>query len=212
MLTTNNVYMMNLDNAIRGARNPLNSWERSDSYWEEVEPNNPKYILGPNDLDLATRLRKAGPDHRKFMRQIFVTMDITAPLYWWKEFDTYKVGTCANSCSTMHTIHKKEFELSDFSFESFDDDPLGIELLKMDVIGRLNWLRSEYLKTNDKKYWLRMIQFLPSSFNQMRTVTMTYENIVNMYHARKNHKLDEWHQLCRVFEGLPYANELILNN
>ena len=205
MLKVEKVHVMNLDNAMRGARNPLDSWTKSDSYWHESN-----YILGPQDLDLAKRLRQAGPDHRKFMRQIFVSMDILAPLYWWKEFDTYKVGTCANSCSTMHTIHKKEFTLDDFSFESFKEDPIDMYLLKTDVVDRLNHLRQQFILTKQKKYWYQMIQLLPSSFNQLRTVTMTYENLVNMYHARKNHKLDEWHVLCNVIESLPYAEDLIL--
>lgn len=205
MLKVTNVNVMNFENAIRGARNPLDSWAKSDSYRQESN-----YILGPEDLGLAKRLRQAGPDHRKFMRQIFVSMDITAPLYWWKEFDTYKVGTCANSCSTMHTIHKKEFTLDDFSFESFKEDPIDMYLLKTDVVDRLNHLRQQFILTKQKKYWYQMIQLLPSSFNQLRTVTKTYENLVIMYHARKNHKLDEWHVLCDVIESLPYAEDLIL--
>ena len=205
MLKVTNVNVMNFENAIRGARNPLDSWAKSDSYRQESN-----YILGPEDLGLAKRLRQAGPDHRTFMRQIFASMDITAPLYWWKEFDTYKVGTCANSCSTMHTIHKKEFTLSDFSFEAFKEDKVDMYILKTDIVDRLNYLRDQFLSTKDKKYWLQMIQLLPSSFNQLRTVTMTYENLVNMYHARKNHKLDEWHVLCDVIKSLPYAEDLIL--
>ena len=206
MIKISNVHVMNLDNAIRGARNPLDSWDKSDSYWHEQN-----FILGQEDLGLAKRLRKAGPDHRKFMRQIFVTMDILAPLYWWKEFDTYKVGTCSNSCSTMHTLHKKEFSLNDFSFESFADDAIDFYLLKTDVVDRLNHLRDQFILTKNNKYWLRMIQLLPSSFNQLRTVTMTYENLVNMYGARKNHKLNEWHIFCETVESLPYAQDLILN-
>ena len=205
MLKATNVIVMNFENAIRGARNPLNSWGKSDSYWD-----GDNYILGPKDLELATKLRKAGPDHRKFMRQIFVTMDILAPLYWWKEFDTYKVGTCSNSCSTMHTIHKKEFTLQDFSFESFMEDPVDLYLLQSDIVNRLNYLRHKYITTEEKKYWLQMIQLLPSSYNQLRTVTMNYENLVNMYHSRKNHKLNEWHDLCKVILSLPYAIDLIL--
>jgi hypothetical protein len=167
--------------------------------------------IGENDLDLAQRLVRAGSDHRKFMRQIFVSMDITAPLYWWKEFDTYKVGTTANSCSTMHKIHAKEFTLDDFSHEHlFQDDEMqtNTDVLEF-VIDALNFAREDYLKTKDKRYWWQLIQLLPSSFNQLRTVTMNYENLLNMYHARKNHKLDEWREFCKVIETLPYAKELI---
>lgn len=201
MIKLENIQVMNMENAIRGARNPLNSWGRMDSYYEDGI-----FVLGPNDLDLAKRLRKAGPDHRKYMRQIFVSMDITAPLYWWKEFDTYKVGTCSNSCSTMHTIHKKPFELSDFSFDSFEGHEIVLKL----IITELNMYREHFVKTADKAFWLKMIQLVPSSFNQKRTITMTYENLVNMYHARKTHKLDEWRQFCHIVEDLPYAKELII--
>ena len=165
-----------------------------------------QYILGEKDLTLAQKLVKAGSDHRKFMRQIFVSVDITAPLYWFKEFDTYKVGTTANSTSTMHKIHSKEFSIDDFSHDHMT--PETEAQLKI-VIDYLESLRVKFLETNDKKYWYDMIQFLPSSYNQMRTVTMTYENLRNMFFARRHHKLDEWHAYCDWIKALPYAAELI---
>ena len=206
--------VMNMENAIRGARNPMNSWDRSDSDWEFVEdpsvinPNDQVlFVLGPNDLTLARKLIKAGSDHRKFLRQIFVSVDITAPLYWWKEFDTYKVGTVANSCSTMHKIHAKEFSFDDFSTEHLT----GSSWITLDeIIEHLNWARESYIKTNDKIYWWQMIQLLPTSYNQLRTCTLNYETLLNIYHARKNHKLDEWHTLCDWIETLPYFKEMCL--
>ena len=195
--------VMNLENAIRGARNPMNSWDRTDSSYD-ADGN---YILGENDLGLAIRLAKAGTDHRKFMRMIFVSVDITAPLYWWKEFDTYKVGTVANSCSTMHKIHSKELTREDFSFDKLNDDSLK----HMDnLLAYIEDVRQRYLSTKDKELWYNLIQLLPSSFNQMRTVTMNYENLRNMYYARKTHKLDEWHVYCDWIKTLPYAKELII--
>ena len=203
MLKTERTSVMNLENAIRGARNPLNSWARSDSAYDG-EGN---YILGPNDLDLGRRLARAGSDHRKFLRQIFVSVDITAPLYWWKEFDTYKVGTVANSCSTMHKIHAKAFARDDFSHDRLDEGGLAA----LDSL--IAYLESERLKfvanKEDRQSWHNMIQLLPSSYNQMRTVTMNYENLINMYYARRNHKLAEWHTLCDWITSLPYAAELI---
>ena len=195
--------------AIRGMRNPMNSWGKSDSYYDEIPNGN--YILGENDLGLCKRLCKAGSDHRKFMRQIFVSVDITAPLYWWSEFDTYKVGTVANSCSKMHKIHSKPIEMSDFSFEKFhydDEKELWFEDILERVVMDCEALRRRYLATNDKRYWKGLIQLLPESYNQLRTVTLNYEVLCNMYHARKNHKLDEWHTFCEWVEGLPYS-ELI---
>jgi hypothetical protein len=203
MLKTERIAVMNLENAMRGARNPLNSWARSDSYYNEKG----EYILGPNDLDLAKRLRNAGSDHRKYLRQVIVCMDITAPMYWWKEFDTYKVGTVANSTSTMHKIHAAPFTADDFSCERMTEATRA----KFDgVIAYMEDLRLRYNETKDKALWIDMIQFLPSSYNQMRTVTMNYENLINIYHARKNHKLSEWHVLCADIEKLPYAKELII--
>lgn len=195
--------VMNLENAMRGARNPMNSWNRMDSYYDE-EGN---YQLGENDLDLAKRLRRAGSDHRKFMRQIFVSVDITAPLYWWKEYDTYKVATVANSTSTMHKIHSKPFEMEDFSCDHMSENTKK-EMEK--VIAYLEVLRNQYLATKDKQHWYDMIQFLPSSYNQMRTCSFNYETLVNIYFSRKNHKLEEWHTFCHWIETLPYAKELIL--
>lgn len=203
MLTVERISVMNMENAIRGARNPLNSWARMDSTYDERG----NFILGENDLSLAMRLAKAGSDHRKFLRQIIVSMDITAPLYWWKEFDTYKVGTVANSCSTMHKIQSKEFTRSDFSHDRLTPDALAV----LDtVIAYLESQRVKYNETKEKCYWHNMIQMLPSSYNQMRTVTLNYEVLINIYYARCNHKLAEWHTLCDAIRALPYASELIL--
>lgn len=204
MIKIERTSVMNFENAIRGARNPLNSWDRMDSYYDS-EGN---FVLGENDLSLGSRLAKAGNDHRKFLRMIFVSVDITAPLYWWKEFDTYKVGTVANSCSTMHKIHAKAFERDDFSCDRLDDDALAA----LDsLIAFLEGERQKFCEDkNNKQAWHNMIQLLPSSFNQMRTVTLNYENLINIYYARKSHKLAEWHSLCSWIESLPYAQELIL--
>ena len=202
MLTVERISVMNFENAIRGARNPLNSWARMDSYYDE-EGN---YRLGENDLSLATRLAKAGSDHRKFLRQVMVSMDITAPLYWWKEFDTYKVGTVANSTSTMHKLHAKPIEASDFSIDRLTDESRAA------FDSYLAWIeqvRQRYLETGERKWWDDLIQLLPSSYNQMRTVTMNYENLRNIYFARRNHKLPEWHTLCGWILTLPYAEALI---
>ena len=203
MITIERTSVMNFENAMRGARNPLNSWARSDSFYDS-EGN---YVLGENDLDLARRLAHSGSDHRKFIRQIFVSVDITAPLYWWKEFDTYKVGTVANSCSTMHKIHAKAFERDDFSCDRLDES--GLEALDR-LIEYLEGERIKFCedKTN-RQPWHNMIQLLPSSYNQMRTVTMNYENLINMYYARKSHKLAEWHTFCDWIMSLPYAETLI---
>ena len=204
MIKIERVSVMNLENAIRGARNPLNSWDRSDSFYDE-EGN---YVLGENDLGLASRLAHAGNDHRKFIRQIFVSVDITAPLYWWKEFDTYKVGTVANSCSTMHKIHAKAFEREDFSCDRLDEG--GLEALDR-LIEYLEAERQKFCANkDDRQSWHNMIQLLPSSYNQMRTVTMNYENLINMYYARKNHKLAEWHTYCDWIKTLPYAESIIM--
>jgi hypothetical protein len=195
---------MNFENAIRGARNPMNSWSRSDSFYD----GNGNYVLGPNDLDLAMRLAKAGNDHRKFLRQIFVSVDINAPLYWWKEFDTYKVGTVANSCSTMHKIHHKPFERADFSCEQMDEGALKV----LDCV--IEFMEAERVKfcedKKNKQAWINMIQMLPTSYNQMRTVTLNYECLISMYYARKSHKLAEWHTLCDWIKTLPYAEDIIL--
>ena len=203
MLKTERTSVMNLENAIRGARNPMNSWAKSDSAYDG-EGN---YILGPNDLDLGRRLAHAGSDHRKFLRQIFVSVDITAPLYWWKEFDTYKVGTVANSCSTMHKIHAKAFEREDFSCDRMDEG--GLALLDA-VIDYLEVERQKFIANKeDRQPWHNMIQTLPTSYNQMRTVTLNYENLIGIYYARRHHKLAEWHTLCDWILSLPYAKELI---
>lgn len=203
MIRLERTSVMNLENAIRGARNPLNSWARIDSCYDE----NNQYVLGPNDLGLAVRLRKAGSDHRKFMRQIFVSVDITAPIYWWKEYDTYKVGTVANSTSTMHKIHSKPFELEDFSHDHMTAETLAYF---QTVIQRLEQIRLRFVNEGkNKEDWYDMIQLLPSSYNQMRTCTLSYETLVNIYHARKNHKLEEWHTFCQWILTLPYGRELI---
>ena len=195
--------VMNLDGAIRGARNPMNSWAKSDSYYDE----NGKFVLGPVDIDFGHRLAVSGSDHRKFLRQVFVTVDITAPLYWWKEFDTYKVGTVANSCSTMHKIHAKAFERDDFSHDRLDEG--GLALLDA-TVAYLETERQKFIADKeDRQPWHNMIQMLPSSYNQMRTVTLNYENLINIYYARRNHKLAEWHTLCDWILTLPCAKEWI---
>ena len=204
MIAIERVSVMNLENAIRGARNPMNSWGRMDSSYD-AQGN---YILGENDLDLARRLAHAGSDHRKFLRQIFVSVDITAPLYWWKEFDTYKVGTVANSCSTMHKIHSKEFERADFSCDRLDEG--GLRMLDA-TIDYLEGERQKFIEDkSNRQSWHNMIQMLPSSYNQMRTVSLNYENLINIYYARKNHKLAEWHTFCDFIATLPYAKDIIL--
>ncbi len=203
MIKLERTAVMNLENAIRGARNPMNSWGRMDSDYD----GDGNYILGPNDLDLAMRLAHAGSDHRKFLRQIFVSVDITAPLYWWKEFDTYKVGTVANSTSTMHKIHAKAFDREDFSCDRLDEG--GLAALDA-LIAYLECERQKFVADKaNKQSWHNMIQLLPSSYNQMRTVTVNYENLINMYYARRHHKLAEWHTLCDWILSLPYAKELI---
>lgn len=214
MLKIENTEVYGWEAAIRGMRNPMNSWEQSDSGMREVIcgedeelPEYPTYEfeVGAKDLDLMHRLRKAGTDHRKFMRMITVTADICGPLYWLKEFDTYKVGTVANSCSTMHKIHAKEFDLEDFSYEHLEQK--WLELLT-ETIDWLNEARRAFLETKNKRYWWQMIQLLPSSYNQRRTVMLNYEVLANIYKSRKAHKLDEWHTFCKWIEGLPYS-ELI---
>ena len=217
MIKFENTEVMGWDHAIRGMRNPKNSWEKSDSCFctdrPECEGSCPVFI-GPNDHSLMMTLRNAGTDHRKFMRMITVYVDITAPLYWWKEFDTYKVGTVANSCSTMHKIHEKEFYEEDFSFERLEsgyeefkgDDAMHTAYCSMqNTIYALNRLRYMYNITKNKKYWDAMIQLLPSSYNQKRTIMLNYEVLANIYKSRKNHKLDEWHIFCDWIESLPYS-------
>ena len=233
MIKLENYEVVGWEHAIRGMRNPMNSWEKSDSelyhgyvYRDECnerwESNGHLFEIGPNDQDLMMKLRNAGTDHRKFMRMIVVYVDITAPIYWWKEFDTYKVGTVANSCSTMHKIAAKEFTLDDFSREHLyaGDDIDGMyysttaeeeftsnDVLKV-VIEALNNYRKQYLIAKDKKDWWQMIQLLPTSYNQKRTVMLNYEVLANIYKSRRNHKLDEWHTLCDWIESLP-CSELI---
>ena len=203
MIKITNISVMNFENAMRGARNPMNSWARMDSYYDE----DGNFVLGENDLSLAARLAKAGSDHRKFVRQIIVSLDISAPFYWWKEFDTYKVGTVANSCSTMHKIQAKEFTRSDFSCEHMSEE--GLAVLDS-VIAFMERERLAFIETKDKAHWHNMIQMLPTSYNQLRTVTMNYEVLINIYKARRYHKLDEWKIFCAEIEKLPYAKELIM--
>ena len=203
MLKVERTSVMNIDNAIRGARNPMNSWAKSDSYYAE----DGTFVPGPVDVDFGHRLAVSGSDHRKFLRQIFVSVDITAPLYWWKEFDTYKVGTVANSCSTMHKIHAKAFERDDFSHDRLDEG--GLALLDA-TVAYLESERQKFLADKeDRQPWHNMIQMLPSSYNQMRTVSLNYENLINIYYARRNHKLAEWHTLCDWILTLPCAKEWI---
>lgn len=232
MLKIENTEIVGWESSIRGMRNPMNSWEKSDSRFSLLDDCGDcthcnlrfdecnEQQIGPNDLDLMTRLRNAGTDHRKFMRMITVYLDITAPLYWWKEFDTYKVGTVANSCSTMHKIHAKEFTLEDFScehlFSEYGDPSMNLNYCGKhpldhlrDTIHILNNFRYWYVETKDKKYWWQMIQLLPSSYNQKRTVMLNYEVLANIYKSRRNHKLDEWHTFCDWIESLPYS-ELII--
>lgn len=203
MIRLEHTRVMNLEGAIRGARNPMNSWDRMDSDYD-ADGN---YCLGANDLDLAKRLCKAGSDHRKFIRQILVSVDITAPIYWWKEFDTYKVGTVANSTSTMHKIHSKPFALEDFSHDRMSESAVAALRAMMQV---LEEKRIAFLETKNKADWYDIVQLLPSGYNQTRTLTMNYENLYNMYFARRNHKLDEWHTYCDWILSLPYTKELFL--
>ena len=222
MLKVENVETYGWEAAIRGMRNPMNSWDKSDSYhyWGKAADDlheSSGYEIGDNDFQLMKSLAKGGPVHAKFRRMLTITMDITAPLYWWKEFDTYKVGTVANSCSTMHKIHAKEFELDDFSHEHFVDNPENYEIfpdyqnpnyiLEL-IIDFLNYYRDAFLQTKDKIYWWQMIQLLPSSYNQRRTIQLNYEVAHNIYISRKDHKLDEWHTLCDALKDLPMS-ELI---
>ena len=209
MIKVEHIDTWGFEHAIRGMRNPLNSWERSDSsfgyeaYSGEFVPD---LKIGENDLDLMHRLYVGGQPHRKYLRQIFAVMDIIAPLYWWKEFDTYKVGTTANSCSTMHKITAKEFTLDDFSIEHLNKDVIDKPF--MDIINCLNFFRELYNQNKDKSDWWQLIQLLPSSYNQRRTVSMTYENVMNMLDYRENHKLDEWREFCEILRGLPYIKEI----
>ena len=203
MIELERTSVMNFENALRGARNPLSSWAKSDSFYGE----NGEFVIGEIDLSLAHRLAVSGSDHRKYLRQVFVSVDITAPIYWWKEFDTYKVGTTANSTSTMHRIHSKDFSRDDFSTDHMTEGALGA---LDNMISFLEESRLKFTETKDKKYWYDIIQLLPSSYNQMRTVTLNYENLINMYYARRSHKLDEWHTFCDWIRSLPYASELIL--
>lgn len=211
MIKIENIETWGFEHAVRGMRNPLDSWDKSDSYTTHIE--NPEtlntadfqFVLGDNDLELMRKLYRAGSEHRKHLRQIFVSMDIIAPLYWWKEFDTYKVGTVANSCSTMHTIHKRDLAMDDFSADHLDE---WSKTVLSRVIGRINDARKNYVETGDKNEWWQIIQLLPSSFNQRRTVTMNYENVVTIIKQRSGHKLDEWREMVEVLKDLPYIRAI----
>ncbi len=203
MILLEKICVMNMDNAVRGARNPMSSWEKSDSYVD----GKGSFVLGENDRNLTRRLCRAGSDHRKFIRQIFLSVDITAPLYWWKEFDTYKVATVANSTSTMHRIHAKPLTLEDFSTDRMS--PQTLERFG-EVVDFLESLRLKYIETKEKAVWDELIQFLPSSYQQLRTVTLNYETLINIYYARRGHKLKEWHTFCGMIETLPYAEDFLL--
>lgn len=238
MIKIEDVEVMGIRKAIKGIRNAMNSWEKRDSSllfcheiicalcpYESLNSiecdNKSHFIIGEKDMDLAKRLIKAGSSDRKFLRMIHVQADVTAPLYWWKEYDTYKVGTVANSCSTMHTIHKKEFTSDDFSHEHFWDKTNEVhgsipgylgknssDYLK-DLLRYLNFIRTKFIETKDKAYWWQIIQLLPSSFNQMRTIDLDYETLYSIYHQRRNHKLDEWRDFCKWIEILPYMKEFL---
>lgn len=207
MIKFENTEVIGWEAAIRGMRNPMNSWEKSDSQYEFNDDEWPEYKVYPNDLELMTKLAAGGPVHAKYRRMILVTVDITAPLYWWKEYDTYKVGTVANSCSTMHKIQAKEFELGDFSHEHLSK--MAREIL-VKTIQVLNMARKGFIDKKDKAYWWDMIQLLPSSYNQKRTVLLNYEVLTNIYPTRKEHKLDEWSELCDWIGTLPYAKDIII--
>ena len=211
MIKIEAVDVWGFEHAIRGMRNPMNSWDKSDSGWKIYTPEYPnlseaKYIVGKNDLDLMHRLFVGGTEHRKFMRMIHVSMDVTAPLYWWKEYDTYKVATVANSCSTMHKIHAKEFTLDDFSTDHMT--PVSMDILNI-TIGQLNVARDYFISTKDKSAWWQMIQLLPSSYNQKRTLDFNYETAVQIIRQRTGHKLDEWHKFVDVLWDLPYMREIV---
>lgn len=209
MLTITNTEVLGFDHAIRGMRNPMNSHDKSDSYWthvcdyETLNTANFQFFVGDADKELMRTLAKSGSDHAKYLRMITVYFDVTAPMYWFKEYDTYKVGTVANSTSTMHKIHAKEFTLDDFSHEHLN--PVCKDILAV-LIGELNCCRQRYLDTNDKDWWWQMIQLLPSSYNQTRTVMLNYEVLRRIYHSRRNHKLDEWHTFCEWIESLPHSD------
>lgn len=221
MIKIEKVEVRGWEAAIRGMRNPMNSWDKSDTSFYSYPEEGINHYIGPNDLALMEKLAKAGTDHRKFMRMITVYFDLTAPLYFWKEFDTYKVGTVANSCSTMHKIADKKFSETDFSFEHIVDEGTNSQCYTYRdsgwdagdatdlLIGLLNHYRELYLETKDKKYWWQMIQLLPSSYNQKRTIMLNYEVLANMYESRKNHKLDEWNDFCDWIERLPYFEMIV---
>ena len=212
MIKVEKIDVWGFEHAVRGMRNPMNSWDKSDSYFEdEIDVNSNAFSIGENDLDLMRRLYNAGSEHRKYLRQIFVSMDITAPLYWWKEFDTYKIGTTADSCSTMHKIAAKRFELDDFSHEHLKEDSYQILNNVCEILNDWRYIYlngSAWCEKHNKEVWWQMIQLLPSSYNQKRTVTMNYENVVTMIRQRTGHKLDEWREFVEILRRLPYVAEI----
>ena len=205
MIKVDHIETWGFEHAIRGMRNPLNSWDKSDTAFYSYPEEGKAHAIGENDLSLMQRLFKGGTEHRKYLRMIFVSMDITAPLYWWKEFDTYKVGTVANSCSTMHKIQAKKFEPEDFSIEHLEGESL---IAFENLLHVMNTHRQSFNVTKEKKYWWQMIQLLPTSYNQKRTVTMSYENVYTILRQRKGHKLDEWNKFCEILSDLPYIKEI----
>lgn len=210
MIEVNNIEVFNFDGAIRGLRNPMNSWDKSDTYFTNI--NVP--VIGANDMKLAQRMISGGPEEAKFLRQIFVTMDINAPFFWWKEMDTYKVGTTANSCSTMHKLTSEEIGAQNFSFDMLieefaPEDQLLISDIRTDIITYCEELRQRYLLTKDKRIWRALVEILPSAWNQKRTWTANYQVLRNIYFQRRNHKLEEWHEFCDIIEKLPYGKEFI---
>ncbi len=207
MIKVENIDVWGFEHAVRGMRNPMNSWDKSDSYYDQANFCDHEFHIGDNDMDLMQRLFKAGTEHRKYLRQIMVSMDITAPLYWWKDFDTYKVGTVANSCSTMHKIHAKEFTLDDFSIEHLSEDVVADPFNR--IIDCLNFFRGLYIAHKCKSDWWQMIQLLPTSYNQRRTLTMNYENVMTIIRQRSGHKLDEFNQFVEILKGLPYVKEIM---
>ena len=213
MIKVENIDVWGFEHAVRGMRNPMNSWDKSDSYFEdEIDVNSKAFSIGENDLDLMRRLYNAGSEHRKYLRQIFVSMDITAPLYWWKEFDTYKIGTTVDSCSTMHKIAAKRFELDDFSHEHLKEDSYQILNNVCEILNDWRYIYlngSAWCEKHDKEVWWQMIQLLPSSYNQKRTVTMNYENVVTMIRQRTGHKLDEWREFVEILKDLPYVKDIM---
>ena len=209
MIRVENIDVWGFEHAVRGMRNPMNSWDKSDSYYDQANFCDHDFHIGDNDMALMQKLYKAGTEHRKYLRQIMVSMDITAPLYWWKDFDTYKVGTVANSCSTMHKIHSRDLTIDDFSHEHLEADSLSVLDEVIDTINRHRKWYVEKALDNPKEDWWQMIQLLPTSYNQRRTLTMNYENVMTIIRQRSGHKLDEFNQFVEILKGLPYVKEIM---